>query len=166
MGNSLVGQWLGLHAYTAGGMGLIPGQGTKIPWGAQHGQKKPWNLWTTWNNEQNYMNRCIFPPLKINSFHLILQKNMRLPKRLKSFPGCSVVKNRPANAGVSASIPGLERYPGEGNDNPLQYSSLGNPMDRGVWWATVHRVTKSQTWLERLNRHKKYVDSQTKISLE
>ena len=36
----------------------------------------------------------------------------------------------------------LERYPGEGNGNPLQYSYLGNPMDRGAWWATVHGVTK------------------------
>ena len=45
------------------------------------------------------------------------------------------------------SIPGSGRSPGEGNDNPLQYSSLENPMDRGVWWATVHRVTKSQTQL-------------------
>ena len=44
-------------------------------------------------------------------------------------------------------IPGLGRSPGEGNGNPLQYSCLGNPMDRGGWWATVHEVTKSQTRL-------------------
>ena len=43
--------------------------------------------------------------------------------------------------------PGLGRYPGEGNGNPLQYSCWENPMDRGVWKATVHGVTKSQTWL-------------------
>ena len=49
------------------------------------------------------------------------------------------------NAGVLGSIP--ERCPGEGNDNPLQYSCLENPMDRGTWWATVHRVAKSQTQL-------------------
>ena len=42
-------------------------------------------------------------------------------------------------------IPGSGRSPGEGNSNPLQYSCLGNPMDRGAWWATVHRVAKSQT---------------------
>ena len=41
----------------------------------------------------------------------------------------------------------LGRSPGEGNGNPLQYSCLGNPMDRGVWWVTVYGVTKSQTWL-------------------
>ena len=43
------------------------------------------------------------------------------------------------------SIPGLGRSPGEGRDNPLQYSCLENPIDRGDWWSTVHRVTKSDT---------------------
>ena len=56
-------------------------------------------------------------------------------------------KNPPANAGDVGSIPGLGRSSGEGNGNPLQYSRLGNPMDRGAWWATVHRVAKSQTRL-------------------
>ena len=58
------------------------------------------------------------------------------------FPGSSVVKNPPANSGDAGSIPGSGRCPGEGNGNPLQYSCLGNPMDRGVWQATVHTVTK------------------------
>ena len=61
------------------------------------------------------------------------------------FPGDSVVKNPPANTGDAGLIPGLGRSPGEGNDNPLQYSRLGNPMDKGVWLVTVHGVTKSQT---------------------
>ena len=59
-----------------------------------------------------------------------------------------VVKNLPANAGDirdAGSIPGSERRPGEGNGNPLQYSCLENPMDRGAWQATVHEVAKSQT---------------------
>ena len=59
-----------------------------------------------------------------------------------------VVKNLPANAGDtrdSGLIPGLGRSPGGGHDNPLQYSCLGKPMDRGAWWATVHGVTKSWT---------------------
>ena len=58
-----------------------------------------------------------------------------------------LVKNLPANAGDTrdvSSIPGLERSPGEGNGNPLQYSYLENPMDRGAWQATVRGVTKSQ----------------------
>ena len=65
-------------------------------------------------------------------------------------PGVSVVKNLPTNAGDSgeaSSIPGLGRSPGGGNGNPLQYSCLENPRDRGAWWATVHGVRKSQKWL-------------------
>ena len=64
---------------------------------------------------------------------------------LKDFPGSSVVKNLPVNAGDMDSIPGLRRSPGEGNGNPFQYSCLENSMDRDAWWATVHRVTKSWT---------------------
>ena len=59
-----------------------------------------------------------------------------------------VVKNLPANAGDirdAGLIPGLERSPGGGHGNPLQYSCLENPTDRGTWWATVHGVIKSQT---------------------
>ena len=62
-----------------------------------------------------------------------------------------MVKNLPANAGDirdAGSIPGLGRSPGEGHGNPLQYSCLENPMDRGAWWAVVHRVAKSQTQLK------------------
>ena len=61
------------------------------------------------------------------------------------FPDGSVVKNLPASAGDVGSTLGLGRSPGEGNGNPLQYSCLGNPMDRGAWWATVHGVAQSQT---------------------
>ena len=53
-----------------------------------------------------------------------------------------VIKNLPTNAGAVGSIPGLGRSSGEGNGNPLQYSCLENPMDRGVWQATVHGITK------------------------
>ena len=55
-----------------------------------------------------------------------------------------MVKNPAANAGDIGSIPDLGRDPGEENCNPLQYSCLGSPMDRGAWHAAVHRVTKSQ----------------------
>ena len=51
----------------------------------------------------------------------------------------------PANVGDTGSISGSQRSPGEGNDNPLQYSCLGNPMVRGAWWATVHKVTELDT---------------------
>ena len=61
------------------------------------------------------------------------------------------VKNLPANAGDikdMGSIPGLGRSTGEGNDNPLWYPCLDNPMNKGAWWATVHGVAKSQTQLK------------------
>ena len=63
------------------------------------------------------------------------------------FPGGSDGKASACNAGDPGSIPGLGRSPGEGNGNPLQYSCLENSMDWGAWWATVHRVAKSQTRL-------------------
>ena len=59
-----------------------------------------------------------------------------------------VVKNLPANPGDvrdTGSTLGSGQFPGGGHGNPLQYSCLENPMDRGAWWATIHRVTKSQT---------------------
>ena len=58
------------------------------------------------------------------------------------FPGNSVVKNLPANARDACLMPGSGRSPGGGKGNPLQYSCLGNPMDRGAWQAAVHGVTK------------------------
>ena len=66
------------------------------------------------------------------------------------FPGGSVVKNLPANAGNAVdmgSIPALRRTHGGGNDNPLQYSCLGNSIGRGAWWTTVHGVSKCWTGL-------------------
>ena len=59
-----------------------------------------------------------------------------------------VVRNPPANAGDirdSGSIPGSGRFPGDGHGNPLQYSCLENPMERGAWWVIVHSVVKSRT---------------------
>ena len=59
------------------------------------------------------------------------------------FPSGSNGKESSYNAGDLGLIPGSGRYPGEGHDNPLQYSCLENPMDRGTWWATVPRIAKS-----------------------
>ena len=66
---------------------------------------------------------------------------------VSGFPGGSEVKASACNVGDLASIPGLGRSLGKGNGNPFQYSCLVNPMDAGAWWATVHGVAKSQTWL-------------------
>ena len=68
----------------------------------------------------------------------------------KGFPGGSEVKVSACNAGDLGLISGSGRYPREGNSNPVQYSCLENPMDRGAWWATVHGVAKSGTRLSDL----------------
>ena len=81
---------------------------------------------------------------------MINKSKVKLPKArsISGFPGGSVVKNPPANAGDagdSGSIPALERSPGGENASPLQYYCLGNPMDTEAWRATILRVTKSWT---------------------
>ena len=87
-----------------------------------------------------------------------LKKNMYLHTHthththiyIEGFPHGSMVKNPPAGAGHARDtgfIPGSGRSPGRENSSPLQYSCLGNPMDRGAWRAVVHGVTKNQTWL-------------------
>ena len=73
-----------------------------------------------------------------------------------------MVKNPLANAGDirdAGSIPGLGISPGGGHGNPLQYSSLENPMDRGAWQATVHRFAKSRTQLKQLSTHIQCMDN-------
>ena len=73
---------------------------------------------------------------------------------LLGLPQCLSGKESACNAGVAGDaglIPGLGRSPGEGHGNPLQYSFLENPMDRGAWWTTVHGVAMSQTRLKGLS---------------
>ena len=73
----------------------------------------------------------------------IMQNILSLVKM--GFPGGLDGKEPAHNVGDLSLIPGLERSPGEENDNPLQYSCLENPMDREDWWSTVHRIAKSLT---------------------
>ena len=79
----------------------------------------------------------------VNSHIWLAQQYIGLPR-------CIVVKNPPVNAGDLGSVPGLGRSLGVGNGNPLQYSCLRNPLDRGAWWATVRGVAQSWT---RLSAH-------------
>ena len=84
----------------------------------------------------------------LSSWHCAIALNAECNIRQEKWASqVAQVKNLPANAGDSGSILGSRRSPGEGNGNPLQYFCLGNPMDRGPWWATVHAVTVSQKWL-------------------
>ena len=79
----------------------------------------------------------------------LLALSLSLHKQsIKGFPGDSAIKNLLANAGDTGDmcmIPGSGRSTAGGNGNPLQYSCLGNPMDRGVWWATVHGTAELNT---------------------
>ena len=94
--------------------------------------------------------------------------------KIRDFPAGSEVKASACNAGDLGSIPGLGRSSGDGNGNPLQYSCLENPMDGGAWWAIVHGVAKSWTWLsdfthslthENLIKSNQFVNVHLSISL-
>ena len=91
--------------------------------------------WLCKNELMTWLGRCKYRPRLLI---LVIHGGL-------GFPGGSVVKNLPANAGDSGLIPGSERSPGVGNGNLVLYSCLENPMDRGAWWATVHGVVKSWT---------------------
>ena len=71
--------------------------------------------------------------------------------------GGSVVKNPPTNAGYASSIPEMGRFPGEGNVNPLKYSCLRKPMDRGAWQAIVHGVVKESDTTKWLNKSEQHI---------
>ena len=128
------------------------------PWcAAVHGVTKSW----TWPSELNWILFCL---KKEGNYNIC--RNTGEPSRrdfkwtkashtktnntwfsFKGFPGGTEAKASARSAGDPGLIPGLGRSPGEGNGNPLQYSCLKNPMDRGAWWATVHGVAKSRTRL-------------------
>ena len=100
----------------------------------------------TWSKPD--ISRSLLIPLLPSSyfFFLIVQFGNAFDV-LWDLPGDSHSEESVCNAGDPGSIPGLGRSCGEGNGNPLQYSCLESPWDRGAWWAIVHGVTKSLTWL-------------------
>ena len=90
---------------------------------------------------------------KITHVQYVLAKCACYHVHTWGFPGGSVVKNPCINPGDLGLIPRLGRSPGGGHGNPLQYSCLETPLDRGAWWATVHGVTKSRTQLSPRHTH-------------
>ena len=93
-----------------------------------------------------YIEHIHYETFKIFSCNWILEKFSIWYRKARKI-GDSDGKVSVCNAGVPGSIPGLGRYPGEGNGNSPQYSCLENSMDGGAWWATLHGVAKSRTWL-------------------
>ena len=92
---------------------------------------------------------CI-SPVTLKDMHVLLTKSTNKQKAL-SVTDTPFKRNQMYEDSILLHM--SIKYNGEGNGNPLQYSCLENPMDRGAWWATVHGVTKSQTWL---TKHIKY----------
>ena len=105
----------------------------------------------------NFLTRVYTKSSYNNEKKSMLQKNLFERSILKAVNPASAEDE--SDPGL---IPGSGRSPGEGNGNPLQYSCLGNPMDRGAWWAMVHRVTKSQTRLKQLSTYINYFNCPVK----
>ena len=82
-----------------------------------------------------------------DSFFIYIQNKTQYPSSIFMFLHTYLLTESACNVGDLGSIPGLGRSPGGGHGNPLQYSCLENPMDRGAWQAAVHGVAKSRTWL-------------------
>ena len=95
-------------------------------------------------------------------FQPVMMMKMIMMMTLDTDKVMLVVKNPPANAGDlrdAGSTPGPGRFSGEGNCDPLQYSCLEDPMDRGAWWATVHGIAKSWTRLSNEHVHFSFTSS-------
>ena len=111
-------------------------------------KKKKKNTSVEKDRQSSEDNCCWFPPVSlIGGQKLISAAFIFYYENSRASLVAQMVKNLPADAGNSGSIPGSGRSPGEGRGCPLQYSCLDNPMDRGTWQAIVHGVAKSWTWL-------------------
>ena len=117
----------------------------RIPWTEEPGELQSMGSQRVRHDWVTELTELYYRIKKVNSVLWILPqlKNEWTHSRSEG----SEVKASACNVGDVGSIPRSGRSPGEGNGNPLQYSCLENPMDRGAWWATVHSVAKSRTQL-------------------
>ena len=111
-------------------------------------------VWSPISPHPNPINSTLVPGT-IRHHFLLPKMTFNVPYQWQGTSQVALgVKNPPANAGDTGdgvSIPGSGRCPGREHGNPLQYSCLENPMDKGAWWATVHGVTKESNTTERLS---------------
>ena len=121
-----------------------------------------WAIQKQWDTEGNFNKQTLLgsslSTTPSSYYAVVIYGDISLPRT--SHVGL-VVKNLPANAGDirdGGSIPRSGRSPGGGHDTPLQYSCLENPMDRGAWRATVHRVSKNRKRLKRLSTHVPFLE--------
>ena len=130
---------MGCHFFL---QGMFPAQGSN----SHHLHWQASSLPLSSQGSQRYM--CIFIYKQTHVYRYTHTHKYIHIHIYMGFPGDSVVKNLPTNARdvkEAGSVSSSGRDPGGGHSNPLQYSCLENPMDRGAWWATVHRVSQSQT---------------------
>ena len=117
--------------------------GILVPWPGM--EPRPWQVSATGLPGNSL--RVSYIPLCWRHLYMDSNRNNYFLFRRKGFPGSSVVKNLPANAGDTGLIPGPGRSLGEENSYLLQHTCLENPMDREAWYAIVYGVVKSRTWL-------------------
>ena len=137
-----------LRAPSAGDSGSIPGRGTRshVPQLRVHmPQLKSPRATTKTADEGSHVQQR--RPRAAKHTHSHANTSKRLVIFVTDFPAGSDSKASACHAGDLGSIPGLGRFPGEGNGNSLQHACLENSMDRGAWWATAHGVAKSRTRL-------------------
>ena len=111
------------------------------------------------NESNSNFKYCIVQSINMVHFLVnssLISQSFVISFRVIGFPGSLDGKASAYNVGDPGSIPGSGRSLGEGNGNPLQYSCLENPMDRGAWWATVHGVAKSRTRLSKFSSLQSY----------
>ena len=104
-------------------------------------------------------------PVRFLGWEDPLEKGQATHSSILGLSCCSDGRESACNAGDLSSIPGLGRSAGGGHGNPLQYSCLENPMDRGIWQAMVHRVAKSWTLQKQLSMHACHLQHFPKVSL-
>ena len=123
----------------------------------------PWTIYSPWNSlgqNTGVGSICLLQLNKTTKQNYVSAFDFHQPVDKEGLPWWLTGKESTCQAGDSGSIPGWGRSPGEGNGNLFQYSCLGNPMDRGAWWATVCGVAKESDTTEQQQEKNKKADKE------